>query len=234
MKVLIGTPSHTWNLHSLYVDSLIRTLDLSKRIGIECHHCFLCGESLVQLARNELFKLAYESNVDKLFFIDDDMFWNPEDFIKLINSEHQVIAVAGRKKVEDEVFAINVGDCEFNGTETVIPVKGVGAAFMCFSKEAIKKLYEDAPFYQGPKGIGKMVFDIGIINGELYSEDHLLCKKWRDMGGQVMVDLTISIGHIGEKQFIGNVADFIKKQVIALNKDILEKEKISGSSGSSS
>ncbi len=225
MKVLIGTPCHTWNLHTKYVDSLINTKEFCRKIGIEVHHCFLCGESLVQLARNDLFKIAYENNVDKLFFIDDDMYWNPEDFVKLLNSEHQIIAVAGRKKTDEEIFAINVGDHDFNGQEEVIPVKGIGAAFMCFSKEAIKKLYEDAPFYQGPKGIGKMVFDIGIIDGELYSEDHLLCKKWRDLGGQIMVDINISLGHIGQKDYIGSVGDFVRRKVYELNKDILEKRK---------
>jgi glycosyltransferase involved in cell wall biosynthesis len=235
MKVLIGTPSHSWNLHVKYVDSLIRTLDLCKKIGIDVYHCFLCGESLVQLARNELFKLAYDQQIDFLFFIDDDMVWIPEDFVKLLNSGHPFIAAAGRKKIEEEEYAVNVGfDKEFRGTETQVSVKGVGAAFMCLSKETIQKLYEDAPFYKGPKGIGKMVFDIGIVDGELYSEDHLFCKKWRDMGGEVFIDTTVTLGHIGEKQYTGNLQNFIQQKVIELNKDILEKEKTSGCSGSSS
>lgn len=225
MKVLIGTPSHTWNLHSLYVDSLIKTLDLCRKIGIDCHHCFLCGESLVQLARNDLFKLAYDNQVDFLFFIDDDMYWNPEDFVKLLNSGHPIIAAVGRKKVEEEIYAVNVGfNQEFRGNETIITVKGVGAAFMCLSKEAVAKLYEAAPFYQGPKGIGKMVFDIGIIDGELYSEDHYLCAKWNQMGGEVKVDATVSLGHVGEKQYVGSLQNFIQRKVYELNKDILDKK----------
>jgi hypothetical protein len=40
-----------------------------------------------------------------------------------------------------------------------------------------------------------------------YGEDYSFCKRWRDMGGRVWVDPTISMGHLGTKIWKGRLAD---------------------------
>jgi hypothetical protein len=40
-----------------------------------------------------------------------------------------------------------------------------------------------------------------------YGEDYSFCKRWRDMGGQVWVDPSISMGHLGTKIWKGRLAD---------------------------
>lgn len=56
LKVLIGTPSYDGKLDIYYVDSLLNTLAQSEQHGVEVYPLFMCYDSLVQRARNDLFK----------------------------------------------------------------------------------------------------------------------------------------------------------------------------------
>ena len=72
LKILIGTPSYDGKLDIYYIDSLLNTIAQSEQNGIEVYPLFMCYDSLVQRARNDLFKAAYDSQMDMLIFIDGD------------------------------------------------------------------------------------------------------------------------------------------------------------------
>jgi hypothetical protein len=57
----------------------------------------------------------------------------------------------------------------------------------------------------------RMVFDIKVENGDLISEDYVLCNKWKSLGYKVWLDPTITCNHIGIKKFKGNLKKFIDK-----------------------
>ena len=57
-----------------------------------------------------------------------------------------------------------------------------------------------------------MVFDIKIENGDLISEDFVLCNKWKSLGYKVWIDPTITCNHIGIKKYKGNLNNFLDKQ----------------------
>jgi hypothetical protein len=88
-KVLIATPSYDGKLDVYYIDSLLNTLSLAEKNNVEVFPLFICYDSLIQRARNDLFKLAYSNDIDVLFFIDGDVGWNPLDFYKLVNSDKE-------------------------------------------------------------------------------------------------------------------------------------------------
>jgi hypothetical protein len=57
----------------------------------------------------------------------------------------------------------------------------------------------------------RMVFDIKIENGDLISEDYIMCNKWRSLGYKVWLDPTITCNHNGVKKYKGNLQNFLKK-----------------------
>jgi hypothetical protein len=211
IKVLIGTPAYDLTLHAQYVESLIQTEALCRQKGITCQHIFICGDALVQRARNDIFKIAYDGGFDKLVFIDNDMFWAPEAFLKLIAHEYDIVGAPCRKKSDDNIdFNVTIFDKTI-GPDDIMKVKGVGTGFLAVSRNAIKKLYESSAKYldKGKNVETRMVFDVQIVDGDLFSEDIVLCKKWRDLGGEIYVDTSMTIGHVGEKNYIGNLKEFI-------------------------
>ena len=57
----------------------------------------------------------------------------------------------------------------------------------------------------------RMVCDIKVENGDLISEDYILCNKWKSLGYKCWVDPTMTLNHIGTKKFKGDFQNFIKK-----------------------
>ena len=214
MDVMIGTPAYDFKLHALYVDSLLKTQLLCATRGVEIAHLFLCGDALIQRARNDIIKIFLESSqVQKLVFIDNDMFWNPEDFLKLISYEEDIIGAACIKK-NPEVIDYNVSIIDKNIQEDgLLKVNGVGTGFLSISRYAAQKIYDSSPKYFDlqKRQENAMFFDVGVIENELYSEDMMFCHKWRNAGGKIWVDTNITIGHTGNTtNYVGNLNKFIK------------------------
>jgi hypothetical protein len=49
-------------------------------------------------------------------------------------------------------------------------------------------------------------------SGRYLSEDFAFCRRWRDMGGKIWVDLTCKLGHLGQHMYQGDLAQSLKVQ----------------------
>lgn len=217
LKVLIGTPSYDGKLDIYYVDSLLNTLAQSEQHGVEVYPLFMCYDSLVQRARNDLFKAAYDAQMDMLFFIDGDVGWNPNDFFKLVKSDKDLIGGSYRKKNDNEelyvVKALDEKDKSLNlniDKDGLMEVAGLGCGFMKVSRRALEKLWDISKRYNSEKGDSRMVFEVVCDDNDLISEDIYMCKKWRDLGNKVYLDTRITCTHTGTKTFTGDVHNWLQ------------------------
>lgn len=214
-KVLIGTPAHDGRVDVWYCNSLVETIRKSYERNIYVHAIYTSYDSLIQRSRNSLVKIALEQGFDDLFFIDSDVEWNTEWFFNILASNEPIVGAALVKKddvTEGYTVKITDKDLKYNNLGTLIEVDGVGTGFMKISRFALQKLWDTSPKYRDDDGtINSMVFDVIVENGELISEDYVVCKKWRDLGFKVWIDPTITCNHIGVKKFKGNLNEFIKK-----------------------
>jgi len=216
-KVLIATPSYDGKLDVYYIDSLLNTLSNAEKNNVEVYPLFICYDSLIQRARNDLFKLAYSNDIDVLFFI-DGIGWNPNDFFKLINSDKDIIGGSYRKKTDnDELYvlkAIDKNDKSLNlniDNQGLMEVAGLGCGFIKISKKAINALWNVSKQYNCEKGDNRMVFEVVCEDNDLISEDIYMCKKWRDLGNKIYLDTNITCTHTGTKTFTGNVYNWLQK-----------------------
>ena len=93
----------------------------------------------------------------------------------------------------------------------LLDVDGVGTGFLKVSRFALEKLWEMSDEYESEGEKHRMVFDIKVENGDLISEDYVLCNKWKSLGYKVWLNPTITCNHIGIKKFKGNLKNFIDK-----------------------
>lgn len=217
LKVLIGTPSYDGKLDIYYVDSLLNTLAQSDQYGVEVYPLFMCYDSLVQRARNDLFKAAYDAKMDMLIFIDGDIGWNPKDFFKLAKSNKDIIGGSYRKKSDNEelyvVKALDEKDKSLDLTidkDGLMEVAGLGCGFIKISKKAIESLWNSSKKYKSEKGDSRMVFEVVCEENDLISEDIYMCKKWRELGGKVYLDTHITCAHTGVKTYTGDVNTWLQ------------------------
>jgi choline kinase len=212
-RVLIGTPSYDGKVDVWFANSLIATVKESIEKDIFVHAIYTSYDSLVQRARNSLIKLALDGGYDDLFFIDADVEWEKEWFFNLLDRPEPIVGGALIKKTEKEGYTVKMLNKKLTWSQDkkLLDVDGVGTGFLKVSRFALEKLWEMSDEYESEGEKHRMVFDIKVENGDLISEDYVLCNKWKSLGYKVWLDPTITCNHIGIKKFKGNLKKFIDK-----------------------
>lgn len=211
--VMIASPSYDGKVEVWHCTALAETAKIALTKNINIIPIYMSYDALVQRARNDIFQMVYMNDIiDDLIFVDCDVDWNPADIFKLLDYDLPIVAAAVPKKSDIEQYSIKVSKKTDINDQGLFEVDGVATAFMRIRRDAVKKIYERSDEYNEPhkeKPI-RMVFNIDIVNGELYSEDMVFCKKWKDMGGKIYVDPSIICAHTGNKRWIGNFYNWLK------------------------
>lgn len=213
-RVLIGTPSYDGRIDVWFANSLVATVKEAEKKGIFVHAIYTSYDSLVQRARNSLVKLALDGGYTDLFFIDSDTEWEPEWFFRLLDRPEPIVGGALVKKTDKEGYTVKLLDkqLKYSQDKKLIDADGVGTGFLKVSRFALEKLWEVSDEYSSEGEKHRMVFDIKVENGDLISEDYVLCNKWKKLGYKVWLDPTITCNHIGIKKFKGDLNKFLDKQ----------------------
>ena len=210
--VLLSAPSHDGSVNVWHAAALAETCKIGLSRNINVIPVYMSYDSLVQRARNDIFKLAIDMEVDDLFFVDTDQDWSPADFFRMLDHDVEVVGAAVPKKSDQEQYNVKMdmtSSVEDNG---LVSVLSVGAGFMRISKSALAKVWETCQEYQEPHRDqpSRSVFEVKITDGVLYSEDVTFCQKWRDLGGTVWLDPLVNCGHSGHKRWVGNFYEWWK------------------------
>jgi hypothetical protein len=215
-SVFIATPvarKPAWQ----YTRSLLNTaLELQRR-GVEFTHEFVVGCAIAAKARNQLVALFLASKKDSMVFIDDDMGWNVEGFMRLAASDKDVIAGVGRRRAQDVSYcykALKGGRTEGANVE----VSAVGAAFMKISRTAIKRMIAADPDC-GRMGVVRRNSEHQRLIPYFHifrtpddeGEDYDFCRRYRALGGDIWVCPDIELSHVGETEFKGRLSEHVHK-----------------------
>ncbi|MDQ0305328.1 hypothetical protein [Ancylobacter polymorphus] len=221
-SVMVCTPvarNPVWQ----YTQGLASTMMTLLEHGIPCSFQFVVGGSVICKARNELVAHFLASRFTDLIFIDDDMEWSPNDVLRLLASDKQVIGGVGRMRVEKpnsdpEVWCwrpLTDAAGGLNQDEMgAIEVRGVGAAMLRIHRSVFEAMIAAHPEWKRP-GARDWPEEIRANYHEFFaqtaeaSEDYLFCNRWRDLGGAVWVDPQITLGHVGSYTYRGSVSEML-------------------------
>ena len=210
-RVLIATPTYDGKVEAFYVNSLIQSIELGKINDISLIPIWMSYDALVQRSRNDLIKIAVENNFDDIIWIDADIEWNPNWIIKLLKYNFDVIGGTYRKKTDEkELYTVKKID-EIKIEKDILKVDGLGTGFLRMSKKAFTALWDCSNEYKNENVIGRMVFDVVIDNGELIGEDILVCKKLKELGFDIYLDITMTCNHIGNKKYYGDFKNYLER-----------------------
>lgn len=209
-KILIATPCLDQKVDAYFVHSLCESIKLGLKHSLDIRCVFLANESILPMARNELFALAYSENYDAMVFIDDDEYWDEQVLIDIILSEKDVITVP----------VVNKGDKEqsFNIWMPTNPerdlvdgyVKGdkTGTGFLKLSRRVVEQLWESNTELVFRNKRLKNICEYTYEAGEFVGEDITLSRKLRELGHTIWINPEHTVFHIGNKMYTG---DFKKK-----------------------
>ena len=154
----------------------------------------------------------YESNeiaegkyiYNKLFWIDSDIEWTPNDFMKLYNSKHDVISglyaldQTGTVAVgltTDRGSLRRVNKVEFLLHDEPSEVGGVGFGFLCVKQGVFESI--PRPWFL----IGRMQWSEDNAMRVNVGEDYSWCGRAQQHGYKIMVDPDVKVKHHKETIF---------------------------------
>ena len=196
--------------------SIVQTVCEIKDRKIPFDYQLLVGGSIVQAVRSHLAHKFLKSKMNRLFFIDSDMSWAPEDFIRVL-ALSSVMPVVGAaypaKKGPSTEFMINVIDPKAKANEWgCLPIGGMGLGFTCVAREVMEKIAAESPIVTNDDGEKMpMTFRCGVEGGRFIGEDMNFFGDCRRHGYTVNVDPKIEIGHVGGKEYRGKLIDAMQR-----------------------
>jgi len=111
-------------------------------------------------------------------------------------------------------YNVNFLDKVISIENNLTKVKHLATGFMLISRGTIEKMAKAFPSTKYVDDVGFLkdkendfayaLFDCGVEEGRYFSEDWLFCHRWRKMGGNIYMDVTINLSHMGMEEFKGS------------------------------
>jgi hypothetical protein len=205
-KILIATPCLDQKVDAYFVHSLCESIRLGLQHDLDIKCVFLANESILPMARNELFSLAYIENYDTVVFIDDDEYWNEQALIDIILSEKDVVTVpVVNKGDKDQTFNIWLPKTqEVDENDGYIKVEKTGTGFVKISRKVLVDLWNSNTELVFRNKKLRNICEYTYEKGEFVGEDITLSKKIKELGYDIWVNPHYTVFHIGNKMYTGN------------------------------
>jgi hypothetical protein len=205
--VLIATPGRA--MHAEYVKSLVETTRILHARGIS-YALLNRYSSFVPTAREltaaDTAQHDYSSNVPahgryeykKIFWIDSDIEWDPADFLRLYDSELDVVSglyvldAAGTVAASypnDRGVPTRTHKLEFMLHERPVEVGGVGFGFLCVKRGVFEAI--ERPWFL----IGRVQWSQESPMRVNAGEDYSWCARAQQAGYSIWVDPGVKVRH---------------------------------------
>lgn len=222
-NVVICTPGSS--MTNLYISSLLNTIQVLNSMGISWKYQNEYT-SIVATAREGTIADTMNFQVDtnkpglgkytynKIFMIDSDISWDVDSFLKLYNSEENIVSgcysviqyeyIAAFKSIHDGV-PINYN--EIKNEESLIEVGSVGLGFCCVKSGVFESISRPWFFYPV---IPYTAEDGSTMQSPNFSEDTAICYKWVNEGNnKIMLDAKVTVTH---NKIFGFNLDYLKNK----------------------
>ncbi len=215
INVMIAIPVNR-DLPWQTAQSLIETVTVLKDNGISFLIQFVVGSSIIEVARSKVAHEFLKSDCNRLLMIDSDQEWEAKDAVRLMAMSTQMDVVLGAypAKRDPPTFLLSPVDGEAQANHFgCIPINGIGLGFTIVSRDVMEKLAADAPqvvFSESPEPIPH-IFRCDIVDGVFRGEDMAFFADVRSHGYTVWLDPKIRVGHVGAKNYQGDIRDALIK-----------------------
>ena len=232
-SLFIALPAYDFKVSLKLAVSLARFAQAAPQHGIDIQIGSICGCSVVSRARNLLAQDLLDSTCDYLLFIDSDINFEPEDILRLMawgsDPKKGIVAAVPRTRSTDKVYIATLdhdenNDLTMNGMG-LVRAKRVATAFMLVRREVFETLDKAHPewryFDARCDRTVPCIFDFQLKDEGYVGEDFLFCDRAREHGFEVWVDPTITLGHMGVQEYVGNFGtDMLYPMLVPPKKEV--------------
>lgn|ERR1700740_1290271 len=222
--VVFAIPTFSHHVCVDFCGSMARTVGLLYHANIDHALHFRGGIAFIDAVRNILcaeFLRDFPSATD-LFFLDDDIGWQPEKVLEFLRRPEEVVAGVYPKRSDDVEFptVLRIDQAtrqpiEQNG---LCAAAMVPAGFLRLKRSAVEKLAAASGSYQFPDKnmldlVVPNIFEVGPREGVYWGEDTHFVEKWAGLGGDIWVDPNIVFTHRGNKKWQGRLLESVQHYI---------------------
>lgn len=220
-SVFIATPAYE-QVKPGYAYALAMTVSELTKCGIPFSLAVMYGNCHVDDGRNALVEIfLHETECTDLVFVDADVMWDADTFMRLIR--HDQDFVAGAYPFKNFPYRYPIG--KFLGEMTpdgLVSVSYAATGFMRIRRKVFETLYPSqrrcktrARFFERDEVIEDSTertefFERRGSSRTYDGGDVTFCRKALAAGFHCMVDTTLSLSHIGEWRWTGRFIDHIR------------------------
>ena len=224
-KIMFAVTCYSGKMDHTLVLSLLGSQAECANLGWEVKFVVRASDSIIARARNVIATTFLESDCSDLIMIDDDVAWQQGAIARMI--AHPVDLVAGAYPARGEnagppfimrPIQTEKNEIFFDKNTGLIEVEGVPAGFLRISKRAMTDLADARKdrWYEDQTAPGMKILDLFDFSFEpdthrYFSEDYTLCRRYREIGGQVWVDPELMLHHTGSKCYSGKLGDWLRE-----------------------
>lgn len=198
MPVIESAPIET-------IVSLFSTDAHFRKLGIPLKITFQIGGTLCG-SRSQGAVDFLKSDANRLWCVDSDIVWTPEDAVRLLamSTKMDIVTAPYTTRREPAAFFVRVPDANdiTRNEHGCAAIDGTGLGFCVMSRKVIEDLSAKAPTIQFPTGEPiPELFKFTTNNGQFRGEDIAFFEDARAAGYQCWMDTSIQLGHVGRKVF---------------------------------
>jgi predicted O-methyltransferase YrrM len=198
----------TWSL--FYTGAALEREGVARELAIYSGNCH------VDDSRNRLVRDFLNSDCSDLVFLDADVAWQADDFLKLLAYDRDVVAGVYPKKADGDAYPVKTLPGEiWSDADGLIEVQGVPTGFLRIRRSVLEALAGRAQKYNA-KNDGAYstpcIFERQIHDGTRWGGDYVFCRKWREMGGRIYVDPAMRFEHSGEHTWTGSLGTWLRSR----------------------
>ena len=208
-KIHFLTPCYGGNITEVCFSSYLGFTIMAMQNGINFQIDTLSNESNVNRARNSCAAKFLSGDCTHLMFVDADIQFNPQDIVKLVNHDKDIVGgIYPQKTLPPKMVVNTLNNSEQQGD--LIEVGTLGTGFMLIKRSVFEKMIEEgATPYVDAIGLSPEenanqydFFQCTIDSkGRYLTEDWSFCRRWRQLGGKIWADTTIALAHVGYYRF---------------------------------
>tara|TARA_Y100000593_G_scaffold95031_1_gene198548 strand:+ start:2104 stop:2856 length:753 start_codon:yes stop_codon:yes gene_type:complete len=233
-SLFITTPAYGGLVGSQFAVGISNLRLYLYAFGIKHDLFFINNDSLISRARNNCAARFMCEDYSHMIFIDADTEFEAMDVLKFLHSDKDVLVGPVPQKVlpikynttviKDESGNIITHDDKF------VEVEYGGTAFMMIKREVFQKMFKSYPElkYEPYDDGGHIVpvekydlfrknsyalFDTSIMGRSksdqlprYLAEDYMFCRRWREIGGKILLDPAVKLNHKGSYTFEGDLS----------------------------
>ena len=224
-RVFIAIPAHSGQIMVPTVCSLMASFHEVIEQGWALPELHVrSGDADLIRARNALVAEFLKSECSDLLLVDADISWGPGAFIRLVSHDVAFVAAAYRMRTDEfEHYPIIWPEKRRMCTDTktgypLVAAEGVPVGFCRLTRACVERLVDslDGAYFVDPVLPQEKVpwlFEFERHGIARMEEGFSLCKRWRNLGGEIWVDPTINLGHSGVKTFPGDLGAMMAREV---------------------